>query len=148
MPVAERRGYRPNTAQRGYGSAHNALRQRLEPLVAAGYAKCARCGDTILPGQPWDLGHVDGDRSRYAGPEHRWCNRGTSGRELWRQRLPELEQERDGLDVSDDRWRVPWLRGLRRPPADATWPRLMTVPHPSAAGSLGAAFIRDSKRRA
>src|SRR5262245_30474501 len=37
----------------------------------------------------------------------------------------ELERERDGLEWADRRWRVPWLRGLRRPPADATWPRLM-----------------------
>ena len=36
---------------------------------------------------------------------------------------------------------MPWLKGLLRPPADATWPRLMTVPHPRAAGSLGPEFI-------
>jgi hypothetical protein len=28
------------------------------------------CGERIAAGEPWDLGHVDGDRSRYAGPEH------------------------------------------------------------------------------
>ena len=33
--------------------------------------KCARCHQVILPGQAWDLGHVDGDGLRYAGPEHR-----------------------------------------------------------------------------
>src|SRR5215207_10927405 len=27
----------------------------------------------ITPDEPWDLGHVDHDRSRYAGPEHRKC---------------------------------------------------------------------------
>src|SRR5262245_1427081 len=140
--------YRPkHTGQRGYGREHQTLRARLAPLVAAGYARCARCGETIRPGEPWDLGHGDGDRMRYAGPEHRWCNRATSGRELWRQRLPELEQERDGLPASDDRWRVPWLRGLRKVPADATWPRLMTVPHPSAAGSLGAEFSKWAEQR-
>jgi hypothetical protein len=27
---------------------------------------------------PWELGHIDGSRSRYAGPEHRKCNRQTA----------------------------------------------------------------------
>ncbi len=26
--------------------------------------------------EPWDLGHDDGNRSRYSDPEHRLCNRG------------------------------------------------------------------------
>jgi hypothetical protein len=40
---------------------------------------CARCGERIEPGEPWDLGHDDVDRSRYTGPEHRRCNRSTRG---------------------------------------------------------------------
>ena len=32
-------------------------------------------------------------------------------------------------------------------PKDATWPRLMTVPHPRAVGSLGAEFVRWAERR-
>jgi hypothetical protein len=59
----------------------------------------------------------------------------------------ESEPERDGIAASDSRWRVPWLRGLRKPPANATWPRLMTVPHPRATGSLGKAFIREVEAR-
>jgi hypothetical protein len=59
----------------------------------------------------------------------------------------EPEPERSGLLVGDRRWRVAWLKGLRRPPADATWPRLMTVPHPRAAGSLGPEFIRWAEAR-
>lgn len=62
-------------SSRGYGSAHKALRVRYARLVDAGQAICARCHRPIFPGEPWDLGHVDGDRSRYAGPEHRSCNR-------------------------------------------------------------------------
>ena len=140
--LAEPKRVRPTTQQRGYGSAHQAMRQRLAGLVAAGEMVCARCGEPVLPGQPWDLGHVDGDRSRWSGAEHRWCNRATSGRQLFTRHLvADVEGERDGLSARDERWRVPWLRGLRRVPKDAAWPRLMTVPHPSAVGSLGSEFV-------
>src|SRR5262245_32981413 len=63
---------------------------------------------------------------------------------LWRPGIDVVgsdpEPERDGLEATDRRWRVPWLAGLRSPPAGAVWPRLMTVPHPAAAGSLGGEF--------
>jgi hypothetical protein len=59
----------------------------------------------------------------------------------------EREPERDGLPVADQRWRVPWLEGLLPPPADATWPRLMSVPDPRAAGSLGMEFVAEAERR-
>jgi hypothetical protein len=49
-------------------------------LVAAGRARCWRCGRMIGPGEAWDLGHDDDDRSRYAGPEHQVCNRSAAGR--------------------------------------------------------------------
>jgi hypothetical protein len=55
--------------------------------------------------------------------------------------------ERDGLAAGHRRWRVPWLRDLRDVPADATWPRLMTVPHPAAVGSLGPEFIAAAEDR-
>ena len=122
-------------------------RKQIEPMVLAGGVQCVRCGDYIRPGEPWDLGHVDGDRSRYAGPEHRRCNRGTTGRR-WTPPPPiDLERERPGLDRSDERWAVPWLKGLRRVPGDAVWPRLMTVPHPRAVDSIGPAFIKWAEQR-
>lgn len=40
-----------------------------------------------------------------------------------------------------DVWNVPWLADLRQVPDDATWPRLMTAPHPTAVGSFGQEFM-------
>lgn len=75
--------------QRGYDAAHDAERKRWAPLVATGMVKCWRCRLPIGPGEPWDLGHDDQDRSKYRGPEHAEktddhpaCNRATSGRRI------------------------------------------------------------------
>lgn len=70
----------PTRQERGYGPAHIRLRRRWDREVRLGGVRCARCGGVIVPGEPWDLGHDDQDRSRYIGPEHRRCNRATSGR--------------------------------------------------------------------
>jgi len=134
------------TTTKGYGHAHQSLRRDVERSVLTGRARCVRCGEWIRPGEPWDLGHVDGDKSRYAGPEHRSCNRATAGRG------PVLvvvqpEPEHEGLRSSDPRFDVPWFAGLRRPPSDSTWPRLMSVPHARAVGSLGPSFIRWAETR-
>jgi hypothetical protein len=64
-----------NTTLRGYGNAHQKLRRSFAPFVAAGVVRCWRCDRLIEPGEPWDLGHDDRDRSKYRGPEHRRCNR-------------------------------------------------------------------------
>jgi hypothetical protein len=75
------------TAARGYGSAHQARRRRWNKRIYSGEeVNCARCGYLILPGQAWDLGHVDGDKSRYQGPEHRRCNRATATHKAKRSR--------------------------------------------------------------
>ena len=63
-----------------YGRSHQLIRRAWARRVAAGGVNCRRCGLEILPGTPFDLGHVDGDTHRYAGPEHRACNRATAGR--------------------------------------------------------------------
>lgn len=87
---AKKAAKRGTATEQGYGPAHVKLRERvarqMEAVWAAGNAvPCARgsaclLGGWIRPGQPWDLGHDDHDRSRYRGPEHRRCNRATSGR--------------------------------------------------------------------
>ena len=70
------------TAGRGYGHRHQQLRAQWAPKVEAGLVNCGRptCGQPILPGQAWQLGHDDHDRSRYNGPEHRYCNESAGGR--------------------------------------------------------------------
>jgi hypothetical protein len=41
-----------------------------------GFLICARCHGRIEPGDEWDEGHDDDDRSKWVGPEHsRRCNR-------------------------------------------------------------------------
>ncbi len=69
------------TSERGYGTRHQQLRARWTRQIEAGIVNCARCGHIIEPGEPWDLGHSDLERSAYTGPEHRACNRATGGRQ-------------------------------------------------------------------
>ena len=88
----ERARRRANPELRGYDSEHRRLRKSWEPRVAGGRVRCARgadcecaevvagvrVGGLIRPGDLWDLGHDDLDRSRYVGPEHARCNRQTA----------------------------------------------------------------------
>ena len=65
---------RGSSSARGYGRAHQAVREAVREDVEAGTTDCARCGLRILPGEAWDLGHTD-DRTGWTGPEHARCNR-------------------------------------------------------------------------
>jgi hypothetical protein len=71
---------KPNPALRGYDRRHRVLRRWFALAVARGDVVCWRCGRVIRPGQSWDLGHDDHDRSRYSGPEHAHCNRSAGAR--------------------------------------------------------------------
>lgn len=79
----QRYARRGTTTARGYGRAHQKMRESWKPYVEAGMAEChaAECleeqdghGRRIQPGTPWDLGH-NRDRTAWTGPEHRRCNR-------------------------------------------------------------------------
>jgi hypothetical protein len=67
------------TTLRGYGSAHQKLRQAMSRIVMSGGAYCPHCRRLIIPGEPWDLDHTD-DRSGYRGAAHRSCNRAAGAR--------------------------------------------------------------------
>lgn len=71
---------RPGPVARGYTTQHRKLRERWRPLVERGGVMCGRCRRHIVPGTAWDLGHDDGDRTQYRGPEHATCNRSAAGR--------------------------------------------------------------------
>ena len=88
-----------------------------------------------------------GTGSAGRGRSMRRCNRATRFTVAGRRRRWWRCRSATGSAASDERWEVPWLKGLRRVPRDATWPRLMTVPHPQAAGSLGGEFVRWAERR-
>lgn len=75
------------TSARGYGTAHQAQRDRWEPDVQAGRAychakHCLQASRWIKPGTPWDLGHTP-DRTAWTGPEHRGCNRSDGAVRRW-----------------------------------------------------------------
>lgn len=56
-------------------------------------------------------------------------------------------EEPAGFPRWDKVWDVKWLRGLRkRMPKNASWPRLMSAPHPRAVGSLGVEFTKWARR--
>ena len=79
-----------------YGFRHKKLRQALADRVARGEVICWRCGELIQPGTAWDLGHNDdGAPQKYAGAEHRKCNRSAALRALFASRTSEPRVSRD-----------------------------------------------------
>jgi len=133
---------------RGYGGAYQRARRQ---MLGEG-TPCAHCRKrlaTTLDHDPPLAMHIHREGSGCCRwiPSCEQCNReggvavqqGT-WRPGWKPDAEDLPPERDGLDPDDDRFDVPWLIDLRRVPRDAVWPRLMTVPHSRAVGSLGPEF--------
>lgn len=86
---------RPSTSQRGYDAKHFRDRARWQRRIDAGEVVRCRRGPSCqfaemlddvaivggrITGTEWDLGHDDRDRSLPTHPEHRACNRATTGR--------------------------------------------------------------------
>ena len=67
-----------------------ALRAGWGRRIADSLVYCFRCGERIVPGEPWDLDHVtarvDGGTFGDALPSHRSCNR-RHGAEIARARV-------------------------------------------------------------
>jgi hypothetical protein len=62
----------PDCLGERYGKAHQQRRVTFNDWVELGTESCARCGELINVGEPWDLDHVDGTSK----PSHARCNRG------------------------------------------------------------------------
>jgi hypothetical protein len=142
--------------QRPYDANYRRLRQLLlDPPVQC--AHCQRRRATTLDHDPPLAMHVhrNGTGCCRHIPSCEQCNRsgglavrhGTWRPDGWSPVEVDLPPERTGIPFEDKRWRVPWLKQLRRVPADAAWPRLMTVPHERAVGSLGPEFIGWAEER-
>ena len=69
-----------------------------------------------------------------------------AGRDVVVDELGEVA-EPAGFPLDSEVWAVDWLDDLREVPDDATWPRLMSVPHPRAVGSIGGEFEAWVKAR-
>jgi hypothetical protein len=63
-----------------YRGAHDRLRRQWALQVAAGNAYCARCGFLVVPGEDFDVDHVDGSLNQYLGVSHSSCNRRAGAR--------------------------------------------------------------------
>jgi hypothetical protein len=88
-------------------------------IDAGELVSCARCSRPILPGQFWDLGHVDGDKGRYAGPEHRSCIRAT-----------ETHRAKRGQPTGRRSKRQEPRGPLREPEGMRAWSRVWSWPIP------------------
>lgn len=124
-------------------------RQDRDRLLASG-PLCVHCGwrpaDRADHQPPLSLhDHVEGAGCCTLVPSCLPCEQRQSGLLGGTSRWPRMAraelEEPAGFPVGDAVWDVPWLDALRDVPANAWWPRLMTVPHPRAVGSIGADMV-------
>lgn len=78
-PMAPRQ--RPLKGTGKYGHTHRVIRADWQRRIDDGEdVRCWRCSKPIRPGDAWDLGHVPGDPTQYAGPECVGPNRSDGAR--------------------------------------------------------------------
>jgi hypothetical protein len=119
--------------------AHKAMRRRLDPVVQSGTVPCARCGELIEPGSPWQLDHRDDGRG-WLGPSHQRCN----ARAGW-EKMVAANGHSGSLEEQPYRWSQRW--SADPPPGttvnlggDKMWSyQLRTAPRPRCllCGSAG-----------
>lgn len=131
-------------ARPAYGYRHQ---QAKAAIIAAGIV-CVHCGErqATVPDHDPPLSrhvHVNGSGCCRYLPSCAPCSAKQGGQLASRPApapAPAELVEPEGFGPEDPVWDVPWLAELRDVPEDATWPRLMTVPHPDAVDSLGPEF--------
>src|SRR5262245_6314189 len=134
------------------GTAYGGDYQRIRRMMLDPPVPCAHCRKAVATTLDHDPPlamhrHVKGSRCCRLIPSCEACNRSGGimvANGMWRPGVDvaglEPEPERDGLAADDPRFDVPWLAELRDLPESATWPRLMSVPHRRAVGSLEPEF--------
>ncbi len=106
---------RGTTTERGYGSDHQAERQRWVDIQREGgedeyghgalecrAVRCLMPTRWIMPGEAWDLGHDE--QRQWRGPEHESCNRsegGARGARMRGQGRPRVYRGHLSVDVRD-----------------------------------------------
>lgn len=157
LPVWVARGPMPRK-----GSPYGPAYQRALARVRERGPVCHICGekgsDSVDHVPPLGLHrHVEGSKCCRLLPAHLPCNQREGGWRVANINMArgrsaaalvgvgdDLEEgpEPTGRGVDDAVWEAaPWLDELRVVPENATWPRLMTAPHPDAVGSYGAEFV-------
>jgi hypothetical protein len=134
----------------------SAAYRRAKAELAAGVVVCWECKErrASVPDHFPPLRahvHVEGSGCCRLLPHCLACSRAQGGRQAaaagYETAEPATLLDPVGFPVEHPVWDVPWLQRLLAVPENASWPRLMTPPHPDAVGSLGDVFAEAASER-